>query len=97
MATTTDTNEPQTARASGSEIAVALDRIRSEKQPTRRGVMICGQAMAQMLMLGWRTHLLDALEILFWSVRDGDGRLLSQNSQIFPPEGSETMPGSQTL
>lgn len=30
--------------------------------------------MAEMLRIGWHKEQLDSLEILFWSVRDADGR-----------------------
>lgn len=59
-----------------SDVAAALERIRAAKKPTRRGIMICGQIMAQMLQIGWKPEQLDSLEILFWSVRDGNGEVI---------------------
>ena len=41
--------------------------------------------MGEMLKLGWRKDQLDALEILFWSVRDADGRLKMPNDQAHAP------------
>ena len=57
-------------------LSAELQRLRAEKAPTKRGILVCGQVMGQMLQLGWRKDQLDALEILFWAVRDGDGRVL---------------------
>ena len=70
--------------ASGSAVDVAkeLARIRAEVKPTRRGILICGQTMGQMLQLGWHKDQLDALEILFWSVRDADGRVKLPNTEF---------------
>jgi hypothetical protein len=53
-----------------------LEKVRNEKQPTRVGVHVCGEVMAEMLRLGWRKEDLDDLEILFWSCRDRHGNVL---------------------
>lgn len=62
------------------EAAQALERIRASKNITRRGAMICGQIMAEMLRIGWKREQLDSLEILFWSVRDGNGEVIKPSS-----------------
>jgi hypothetical protein len=62
------------------EATQALERIRAAKKPTRRGILVCGQIMAEMLRIGWKKEQLDALEILFWSVRDGNGEVIKHSS-----------------
>lgn len=62
------------------EASQALERIRASKNITRRGMMICGQTMAEMLRLGWKKEQLDALEIIFWSCRDGNGEVIKHSS-----------------
>ncbi len=58
---------------SPTDIQAELDRIRAEVKPTRRGIMLCAQMMADMLKLGWKKEDLDSLEILFWKCRDRHG------------------------
>ncbi len=62
------------------EASALLDKIRADKKPTRRGIMICGQIMAEMLRIGWKREQLDSLEILFWSCRDGNGEVMQQRA-----------------
>lgn len=69
------------------EAAQALERIRASKNITRRGAMICGQIMAEMLRIGWKKEQLDSLEILFWSVRDGNGEVIKHSSANVGDEG----------
>ena len=69
----------ETWRADAAETQ-ALERIRAAKKPTRRGILVCGQIMAEMLRIGWKKEQLDALEILFWSVRDGNGEVIQRSS-----------------
>ena len=69
------------ATCSASEVAIHLADVRAKVRPTRRGIMICGQVMAEMLRLGWHKEQLDSLEILFWSVRDADGRVKTPNDE----------------
>jgi hypothetical protein len=70
-----------------AEAAEVLRKIRADKQPTRRGILICGQMMGKMLHLGWDKEDLDSFEILFWATRDADGRMLPrpENSVLSPP------------
>lgn len=63
-----------------AEVKAALERIRTEKKPTRRGVIVCGTVMAQMLQIGWHSDQLDALEILFWHCRDANGEVIRTSS-----------------
>lgn len=72
------------APVTGSAAAIAkeLARVRDEVKPTRRGVMIMAETMGQMLKLGWHKDQLDALEILFWAVRDADGRVKPSNAAL---------------
>ena len=70
------------APGSAADVAKELARIRSAVNPSRRGILICGQTMGQMLQLGWHKDQLDALEILFWSVRDADGQVRLPNDKI---------------
>lgn len=74
------------ARGSAVDVAKELARIRAEVQPTLRGILICGQTMGRMIQLGWHKDQLDALEILFWSVRDADGRVKLPNKQLSEQE-----------
>lgn len=67
------------ATLSPIDLKAELERIRAEKKPTQRGVIICGSFMGKMLQLGWKAEDLDALEILFWSVRDRNGRVIGEN------------------
>ena len=62
------------------EAAQLLEKIRRDKQPTKRGIMLCGQMMGEMLRLGWKRDQLDSLEILYWSLRDGNGELIKRPS-----------------
>lgn len=55
------------------EVSAELERIRAAKNPTKRGIMICAQTLADMLKVGWRHDQLDSLEILFWACRDRHG------------------------
>jgi hypothetical protein len=66
---------------SASDAAKHLADVRAKVRPTRRGILICGQVMAEMLRLGWHKEQLDSLEILFWSVRDADGRVKPPNEK----------------
>ena len=63
----------------------ALERIRASKKLTRQGILVCGQIMAEMLRIGWKKEQLDALEIMFWSVRDGNGEVIRHSSDNSPP------------
>ncbi len=78
--------------ACSADVAKELARVRAEVKPTRRGVMIMADVMGQMLKLGWRKDQLDALEILFWSVRDADGRLKTPNDPDEPRGPKTTEP-----
>lgn len=62
--------------------AELLERIRADKKPTKRGVMLCGYAMARCLQLGWSKDALDALEIMWWSIHDGNGEIIRQNAEV---------------
>ena len=70
------------ATCSAADVAKHLSDVRAKVRPTRRGIMICGQVMAEMLRLGWHKQQLGSLEILFWSVRDADGRVKPPNKQL---------------
>jgi hypothetical protein len=59
------------------ESAEVLRKIRADKQPTRRGILLCGEMMGKILQLGWAKEDLDTFEIMFWITRDADGRLLN--------------------
>jgi len=61
---------------SADSLSALLERVRADKKPTRRGILVCGQVMGQMLQLGWHKDQLDALELMFWLVRDADGRVI---------------------
>ena len=69
------------------EAAEALRKIRADKQPTRRGILICGEMMGKMLQLGWDKGDLDSFEILFWETRDADGRMLPRPKNVQVEEG----------
>jgi len=77
-----NTPQPPTAEplapltGSADSLSAELERIRAEKKPTRRGILVCGQVMGQMLQIGWHKDQLDALELMFWLVRDADGRVI---------------------
>lgn len=62
------------------EIQAALKAIRMEREPTRRGIMLCADMMGKMLKFGWPKDDLDSLEILYWMTRDGNGELLPGTS-----------------
>jgi len=64
------------------EAAEVLRKIRIDKQPTKRGILLCGQMMGQMLQLGWDKEDLDTFEIMFWITRDADGRLLNRPPNV---------------
>lgn len=59
-----------------AEAAEVLRKIRAYKQPTRRGILLCGEMMGKMIQLGWDREDLDTFEILFWATHDADGRML---------------------
>jgi hypothetical protein len=59
-----------------AEAAEVLRKIRADKQPTRRGILLCGEMMGKMLKLGWDKDDLDSFELMFWITRDADGRML---------------------
>lgn len=58
------------------EITAELEKIRALRKPSRRGILLCGEMMGKMLIMGWNKDQLDILEILFWTCRDGDGRVI---------------------
>lgn len=55
-----------------------LEKIRKEKNPSTKGIVLCGRAMGEMLILGWPKSSLDSLEILWWSMHDGNGNLITK-------------------
>lgn len=42
-------------------------------KPTRQAQKECAEAMVKMLEVGWRKKDLDALEAIWWTVRNSDG------------------------
>ncbi len=58
-----------------------LEKIRTAKAPSRRGVILCGTAMAECLKLGWSRDALHSLEIIWWSCHDRNGNLIEPNNQ----------------
>jgi hypothetical protein len=69
------------ASCSAADVAKHLALVRAKVQPTHRGILICGKVMAEMLQFGWHKEQLDSLEILFWCVRDADGRVKPPNEK----------------
>jgi len=60
------------------EAAELLEKIRADKKPTKRGIMLCGNALAKSLQLGWNKNQLGSLEIIWWSIHDGNGELINK-------------------
>lgn len=59
-----------------------LAHVRTEKQPTKQAVVLCGQALARCLQLGWEKDSLNDLEIIWWSCHDRHGNVISPNSKM---------------
>lgn len=56
----------------------ALQGMRELRKPTTRGIMLCTQALGNLLQLGVNKETLDSWEIIFWTTHNGDGELLAE-------------------